>query len=55
MIAMMNSLYSSGAIGFYVFVTNWGKTGLGLGERLASETGSTDDGLLGCSITDTIR
>ena len=36
-------------------VTNWGKTGLGLGERPASETGSTDDGLLGYSITDTIR
>ena len=40
---------------FNISVTNWGKTGLGLGERLASETGSTDDGLLGYTITDTIR
>ena len=39
----------------YAFVTNWGKTGLGLGERPASETGSTDDGLFGHTITDTIR
>ena len=39
----------------HVCVTNWGKTGLGLGERPALETGSTDDGLLGYSITDTIR
>ena len=37
------------------YVTNWGKSGLGLGERPASETGSTDDGLLGYIITDTIR
>ena len=28
------------------FVTNWGNAGLGTGERPASETGSTDDGLL---------
>ena len=27
-------------------VTNWGNAGLGTGERPASETGSTDDGLL---------
>ena len=37
------------------YVTNWGKTGLGLGERPDSETGSTDDGLLVHTITDTIR
>ena len=30
-------------------VTNWEKAGLGTGERPASETGSTDDGLLGSS------
>ena len=30
-------------------VTNWGKAGLGTGERPASETGSTDDGLLDSS------
>ena len=29
-----------------IYVTNWGNAGLGIGERLASETGSTDDGLL---------
>ena len=31
------------------YVTNWGKAGLGTGERPASETGSTDDGLLDSS------
>ena len=34
---------------FATSVTNWGKTGLGIGERPASETGSTDEGLLGSS------
>ena len=32
-----------------ICVTNWGKAGLGTGERPASETGSTDDGLLDSS------
>ena len=31
---------------YVMSVTNWGNAGLGTGERPASETGSTDDGLL---------
>ena len=47
--SLISHSFSLGCIRITICVTNWEKAGLGNGERPASETGSTDDGLLDSS------